>query len=73
MIYMASLVAQSIKNSPAMQKMQIQHLDREDLREKGMATHSGLLAWRISWTEEPGGPQCLGSQSDVAGATEHAE
>ena len=55
------------KNSPAMQKMQIQHLDREDLREKGMATHSGILAWRVSWTAEPGGPQCLGSQSDVVG------
>ena len=50
-VYMASLVAQSIKNAPAMQKMQIQYLDQENPLEKGVPTHSGILAWRISWTE----------------------
>jgi len=38
-----------------MQEGQVQNLDREDPLEKGMATHSSILAWRISWTEEPGG------------------
>ena len=51
----ASLVAQSIKNLPAMQETQVQSLGWEDPLEKGMATHSSILAWRIPWTEEPGG------------------
>ena len=57
-----SLVAQTVKNLPAMQETWIQSLSREDPREKGMATHSSILAWRIPWTEEPGGLQSLGLQ-----------
>ena len=48
----ASLVAQMVKNLPAMQETQVRSLDREDLLEKGMATHSNILAWRTPWTEE---------------------
>ena len=44
-----------IKNLPAMWETQVQSLDREDPLEEGMATHSSILAWRIPWTEEPGG------------------
>ena len=51
----ASLVAQLIKNPPAMQETQVQSLGGEDPLEKEMATHSSILAWRIPWTEEPGG------------------
>ena len=51
----ASLVAQSVKNLPAMQETQVQFLGQEDPLEKEMATHSSILAWRIPWTEEPGG------------------
>ena len=45
-----------IKNLPAMQETQARSLGQEDPLEKGMATHSSILAWRIPWTEEPGGP-----------------
>ena len=58
----ASLVAQSVKNLPAVQETQIQSLGWEDPLEKEMATHSSILAWKISWTEEPGGLQSMGSQ-----------
>ena len=51
----AFLVAQMVKNPPAMQEMQVRSLGREDPLEKGMATHSIFFAWRIPWTEEPGG------------------
>ena len=47
-------MAQSVKNLPAMQDTQVQSLDQEDVLEKGMATHSNVLAWIIPWTEEPG-------------------
>ena len=50
----ASLVAQMVKYTPAMQKTQIRSLGGEDLLEKGMATHSSTLAWRTPCTEEPG-------------------
>ena len=50
----ASLVAQMVKNLPAMQKTWIQSIGQEDTLEKGMATHSSILAWEIPWTEEPG-------------------
>ena len=53
----ASLVTQVIKYLPAMQETQVQFLGREDPLEKGMATHSSVPAWRIPWTEEPGGLQ----------------
>ena len=48
-------MAQIVKNLPAMQKTRVQSLGREDPLEKGMATHSSILAWSIPWTEEPGG------------------
>ena len=50
-------MAQTLKNLPAMQETQVQSVDQEDSLEKGMATHSSILAWRIPWTEEPGGLQ----------------
>ena len=49
-----------LKNLPVMQEIQIQSLDWEDPLEKVMATHSSILAWRISWLEEPGGLQSMG-------------
>ena len=58
----ASLLAQSVKNLPAMQESWVRSLDREDPLEKEMATHSSSLAWRIPWTEEPCGLQSMGSQ-----------
>ena len=48
-------MAQTEKNLPAMQETRVQSLGREDSLEKRMATHSSILAWRILWTEEPGG------------------
>ena len=57
----ASLVSQEVKNPPAMWETQVPSLGREDPLEKEMATHSSSLAWKIPWTEEPGGLQCLGS------------
>ena len=58
----ASLVAQTVKNPPAMQETRVWSLGREDPLEEEMATHSRILAWRIPWTEEPGGLQSMGSQ-----------
>ena len=55
-------VAQSVKNLPAVQETQIQSLGWEDPLKKEMATQSNILAWKISWTEEPGGLQSMGSQ-----------
>ena len=51
-----------IKSLPEMQETQVQFLSWEDSLEKGMATHSSILVWRIPWTEEPGGLQSMGSQ-----------
>ena len=51
-----------VKNMPAMQETWVQSLGWEDPLEKGMATHSSILAWRIPWMEESGGLQCMGSQ-----------
>ena len=59
---MASLLAQKVKNLPAMQETKVQSLGWEDPLEEGMATHSSILAWRILWTGEPGGLQSMGSQ-----------
>ena len=56
------MVAQTVKNLPAMQETCVQTLSQEDPLEKGMATHSNLLAWRIPWTEEPDGLQSMRSQ-----------
>ena len=61
-IIWAFLVAQMVKNLPAMQEIQIRSLGRKDPLEKGMATHSSILPWRIPWTEEPGRLQSMGSQ-----------
>ena len=58
----ASLVAQMVKDLPAMRETWVRSLGWEDPLEKGMTTHSSILAWRIPWTEEPGGLQSVGSQ-----------
>ena len=51
-----------VKNLPPVQETRVQPLGREDPLEKGMATHSSILAWRVSWTEKPGVLQSMGSQ-----------
>ena len=51
-----------VKNLPVMQETRVQSLDQEDPLEKGIANHSSILAWKIPWTEEPGGLQFRGSQ-----------
>ena len=51
----------AVKSLPAVQETQVQSLNEEDPLEKGMATHSSILAWRIPWKEEPGGLQFMGS------------
>ena len=61
----ASLVAQMVKNLSTMRKTWVQSLGWEDLLEKGMEAHSSILAWEIPWTEEPGGLQSMGSQSQT--------
>ena len=58
----ASLVVLMVKNPPVMQEARVPSLGLEDLLEEGMATHSSAFAWRISWTEEPGGLQSMGLQ-----------
>ena len=58
----ASLVAQRLKCLPAVRETWVRSLGQEDPLEKEMATHSSILAWRIPWTEEPGGLQSMGSQ-----------
>ena len=58
----SSLVAQRVKNLPAMQQIRVQSLGQEDPLEKEMATHSSTLAWEIPWTEEPGKLQSMGLQ-----------
>ena len=58
----ASLITQMVKNLPAVQETQVRFLSREDPLVKGMAAHSSILAWRIPWTEEPGGLQSMGLQ-----------
>ena len=55
-------MSQMVKNLPAMQETQVQSLGQEDPLEKGIATHSSILAWKIPWTEEPGGLWFMGSQ-----------
>ena len=57
---LASLVAQSVKNLPAVQETQVQSLGQEDPLEKEMATHSSILAWKVSWTVESEGLQSMG-------------
>ena len=55
-------MAQTVKNLPAMQETWVRSLGWEDPLEKGIASHSSILTWRIPWTEEPGGLQSMGSQ-----------
>ena len=55
-------MVQTVNNLPAMQETWVQPLGREDPLEKGMATHSSILAWKIPLTEEPGGLQSMGLQ-----------
>ena len=59
---MVSLIAQLVKNLPTVQETRVRSLGGEDPLEKGMGTHSSILAWRLPWTEEPGGLQSVGSQ-----------
>ena len=59
---MASLVAQAVKNLPAIQETQIQPLSQKDPLEKGMVIHSSILVWRTPWTQKPGGLQSVGLQ-----------
>ena len=64
----ASLVAQLVKNLPAMQETWVQSLGQEDPLEKEMSTYSSILAWKIPWTEEPGRLQSMGrKESDTYG------
>ena len=55
-------MAQSVKNLPAVQENWVPSLDLEEPLEKGMPTHSSILAWKIPWTEDPGGLQSMGLQ-----------
>ena len=64
-MFWASLVAQLAKNPPAMWETWVQPLVWEDPLEEGMAAHPSILAWRIPWTEEPGGLQSMGLQSQT--------
>ena len=59
---LVSLVAQRVRNLPAMQETWVRSLGQEDPLEKGMATHSSIFAWKIQWTEEPGELQSTGPQ-----------
>ena len=61
-LYRASLVAQRLKRLPPVQETRVRSLGQEDPLEKEMATHYSILAWRIPWTEKPGGLQSTGSQ-----------
>ena len=70
----ASLVAQLVKNLPAVQKTQVRSLGQDDPLEKEMATHSSILAWRIPHTEEPGRLQFMGSkESDTTERLRHSK
>ena len=57
-----TIVAQTVKYLPAMREPRVRSLGQEDHLEKGMANHSSILAWRVPWTEEPGGLQSMGLQ-----------
>ena len=58
-VYWTSLVAQMVKNLPTVRETWVLSMGQEDPLEKGMASHSSILAWRIPWTEEPGGLQSM--------------
>ena len=61
-VVVSSLVAQTVEHLPAMWETQVRSLSQKDPLEKELATHSSILAWKIPWTEEPGGLQSMGSQ-----------
>ena len=61
-LFGTSLVTETVKNLPVMWETPVRSLGQEDPLEKGMGTHSSILAWRIPWTEEPGGPRSMWSQ-----------
>ena len=61
-MYRASLVAQTVKNPPAVQEIQVQSLGWKDPLEKEMAAHSSIIAWKVPWTVEPGRLLSMGSQ-----------
>ena len=61
-VFGASLVTETVKNLPVMWETPVRSLGQEDPLEKGMGTHSSILAWRIPWTEEPGGLRSMWSQ-----------
>ena len=61
MLFVKKAISQTVKNLPSMQETRVQSLDWEHPLEKGMVTHSSILAWKISWTEETGGLQSMGS------------
>ena len=63
-------MAQIVKNLPAMQETWILSLGQEDPPEKGMVTHSSILAWRIPWTEKPGGLRSMGVEKSLTDKTE---
>ena len=67
LVLRASLVAQLVKNLPAVQETWVQSLGLEDPLEKEMATHSSILAWEIPWREDPGRLQSVGSQKSQIG------
>ena len=67
---MTSLVAQMVKRLPTVLETRVQSLGREDLLEKEMATHSSILAWKIPWTEEPGGLQSNGVTKSRTGLSD---
>ena len=58
-------MAQTVEHLPTMRETQVQSLGQEDLLEEEMATHFSILAWEMSWTEEPGELQSMGSQRDM--------
>ena len=60
---LASLVAQTVKNPPAMQETWVRSLGWEDPLEEGMTTHSSILAWKVPWIEDPGRLKSMGSQT----------
>ena len=68
-LILENIVAELVKNPPAMQEMRVQPLGQEDPLEKEMTIHSSILAWKILWTEELGGQQSIALQR--VGVTEH--
>ena len=63
--YLDSLVSQRVENLPAVQETRVLSVGQKDPLKKGVATHSSILAWRIPYSEEPGGLQSMGSQSQT--------